>query len=167
MAGFTSTFPFKPLLSSSAPKPSLLSLSSFDSKLFGLRISNPDFFNSTSHFSALRCSISARYGGASGGGSSRSGSGDYRRSKQSNSDDDQALDMSTVRSDTVRLIDAQQNMVGVVSKNEAVQMALDAELDLVILSPDADPPVVRIMDYKYNMHSQTFFCFLFLMVDAL
>ncbi|GMP35931.1 hypothetical protein CsSME_00008202 [Camellia sinensis var. sinensis] len=115
MAGFTSTFPFKPLLSSSAPKPSLLSLSSFDSKLFGLRISNPDFFNSTSHFSALRCSISARYGGASGGGSSRSGSGDYRRSKQSNSDDDQALDMSTV---------------GVVSKNEAVQMALDAELDL-------------------------------------
>ena len=37
----------------------------------------------------------------------------------------------------------------------------------VILSPDADPPVVRIMDYKYDMHSQTFFCFLFLMVDAL
>ncbi|CAL5374699.1 unnamed protein product [Camellia sinensis] len=155
MAGFTSTFPFKPLLSSSAPKPSLLSLSSFDSKLFGLRISNPDFFNSTSHFSALRCSISARYGGGSGGGSSRSGSGDYRRSKQSNSDDDQALDMSTVRSDTVRLIDAQQNMVGVLSKNEAVQMALDAELDLVILSPDADPPVVRIMDYnKYRYELQ-------------
>ncbi|KAL7193481.1 hypothetical protein ACSBR2_025152 [Camellia fascicularis] len=154
MAGFTSTFPFKPLLSSSTPKPSLLSLSSFDSKLFGLRISNPDFFNSTSHFSALRCSISARYGGG-GGGSSRSGSGDNRRSKQSNSDDDQALDMSTVRSDTVRLIDVQQNMVGVVSKNEAVQMALDAELDLVILSPDADPPVVRIMDYnKYRYELQ-------------
>ncbi|GMP85694.1 hypothetical protein CsSME_00038766 [Camellia sinensis var. sinensis] len=36
----------------------------------------------------------------------------------------------------------------------------------VILSPDADPPVVRIMDCKYDMHSQTFFGFLFLMVDA-
>ncbi|KAL2464404.1 Translation initiation factor [Forsythia ovata] len=38
--------------------------------------------------------------------------------------------------------------VGIVSKGEALQMADKAELDLVILSPDADPPVVRIMDYK-------------------
>nr|GMC64869.1 translation initiation factor IF-3-like [Ipomoea batatas] len=55
------------------------------------------------------------------------------------------------RSDKVRLIDQQQNMVGIVSKSEAVQKAEDAELDLVILSPEADPPVVRIMDYNYNI----------------
>ncbi|KAJ0745138.1 putative translation initiation factor 3 [Helianthus annuus] len=45
------------------------------------------------------------------------------------------------RSGTVRLINEEQNMVGVVSKSAAVQMAEDAELDLVILSPEADPPL--------------------------
>ncbi|KAJ6362131.1 hypothetical protein OIU78_002521, partial [Salix suchowensis] len=63
------------------------------------------------------------------------------------SDDEQALDISRNRSATVRLIDQQQTMVGVLSVREAVQMAEDAELDLVIVSPDADPPVVKIMDY--------------------
>ncbi|KAI7728521.1 hypothetical protein M8C21_001039, partial [Ambrosia artemisiifolia] len=55
------------------------------------------------------------------------------------------------QSSTVRLIDEAQNMVGVVSKSAAVQMAEDAELDLVILSPEADPPVVKLMDYNYNI----------------
>lgn len=46
-------------------------------------------------------------------------------------------------------------MVGIVSKAQAFKMAEDAELDLVILSPDADPPVVRIMDYnKYRYEQQ-------------
>lgn len=55
----------------------------------------------------------------------------------------------------MRLIDQKQNMVGVVSKNEAIQMAEDAELDLVILSPDANPPVVKIMNYsKYRYELQ-------------
>lgn len=46
-------------------------------------------------------------------------------------------------------------MVGIVSKNEAIQIAEDAELDLVILSPEADPPVVKIMDYnKYKYEVQ-------------
>jgi translation initiation factor IF-3 len=59
------------------------------------------------------------------------------------------------RSATVRLIDDQQNMIGLVSKEEAVRRAEDAELDLVILSPDADPPVVRMMDYsKYRYEQQ-------------
>ncbi|KAL6532773.1 Translation initiation factor IF3-2, chloroplastic [Orobanche gracilis] len=55
------------------------------------------------------------------------------------------------RSAKVRLIDEQQKMVGIVSKSQAIQMAEDAELELVILSPDADPPVVKIMDYDYNI----------------
>ncbi|KAG2243574.1 hypothetical protein Bca52824_094572 [Brassica carinata] len=56
---------------------------------------------------------------------------------------------------TVRLIDGQQNMIGIVSKEEAVRRAEEAELDLVILSPDADPPVVRMMDYsKYRYEQQ-------------
>ncbi|KZV35520.1 Translation initiation factor 3 protein isoform 1 [Dorcoceras hygrometricum] len=61
------------------------------------------------------------------------------------------FDLSSIRSDSVRLIDQQQKMVGIVSKAQAIQMADDAELDLVILSPEADPPVVRIMDFNYNI----------------
>ncbi|KAA8522850.1 hypothetical protein F0562_009273 [Nyssa sinensis] len=155
MAGLASTYPYKPLLSRPNLQP--FRISSFDSKLFGLRLYNSNFF--TSNFlifassSALHGSISARYGG----GSFRSGPGDYRRSRDSrqSNEDDQALDTSTIRSATVRLIDEQQNMVGIVSKSQAIQMAEDAELDLVILSPDADPPVVRIMDYnKYKYELQ-------------
>jgi translation initiation factor IF-3 len=36
-------------------------------------------------------------------------------------------------------------------KQQALQMAKDAELDLVEVSPDADPPVVKIIDWgKYS-----------------
>jgi translation initiation factor IF-3 len=47
----------------------------------------------------------------------------------------------------VRLIDAEGTQVGVVPTREAKQMAYEAELDLVEISPGADPPVCRIMDY--------------------
>lgn len=50
----------------------------------------------------------------------------------------------------VRLIDADENMLGVVSTRDALQKAEEAELDLVEISPNADPPVCRIMDHgKY------------------
>ncbi|CAF2145339.1 unnamed protein product [Brassica napus] len=45
------------------------------------------------------------------------------------------------------------NFIYFLSKDEAVRRAEDAELDLVILSPDADPPVVKMMDYsKYRFY---------------
>lgn len=41
--------------------------------------------------------------------------------------------------------------VGVVSINEALQLAYDANMDLVEISPNADPPVCKVMDYgKYQ-----------------
>lgn len=41
-------------------------------------------------------------------------------------------------------------MVGVVSSRQALQLAEEAELDLVEISPNASPPVCRVMDYgKY------------------
>ncbi|XP_030523642.2 translation initiation factor IF3-4, chloroplastic-like [Rhodamnia argentea] len=157
MAAVTGSFTFKPVLTNSkatttSPPFSLSSLES--SKLFRARHSEATSLPKWSLVLAPRSlSVACRYGGG-GGGSRYSGSGDWRRSRQSDSDDDQALDISTIRSATVRLIDQQQNMVGVVSKSEAIQMAEDAELDLVILSPDADPPVVRIMDYKKFKYEQ-------------
>lgn len=48
------------------------------------------------------------------------------------------------------MIGADGQQVGVVSVKEALLAAEEAELDLVEISPNADPPVCRIMDYgKY------------------
>lgn len=51
----------------------------------------------------------------------------------------------------VRLIDQEGNQVGVVKAREALQAAEEQGLDLVEISPNAKPPVCRIMDYgKYK-----------------
>jgi translation initiation factor IF-3 len=47
----------------------------------------------------------------------------------------------------VRLIDRSGKHVGIVPVEEAQRAARAAELDLVEISPNADPPVVRIMDH--------------------
>jgi translation initiation factor IF-3 len=47
----------------------------------------------------------------------------------------------------VRLIGADKEPLGIVSSAEALRLALEAELDLVEISPMADPPVCRIMDF--------------------
>ncbi len=42
-------------------------------------------------------------------------------------------------------------MLGIMSSDAALQMAYDKSLDLVMMSPDANPPVCKIMDYgKYR-----------------
>lgn len=45
------------------------------------------------------------------------------------------------------MIGAEGEQVGVVSINDALQLAYDASLDLVEISPNADPPVCKIMDF--------------------
>jgi translation initiation factor IF-3 len=51
----------------------------------------------------------------------------------------------------VRVIDAEGEQIGILSTAEALQMAAEAELDLVEVSPTAEPPVCRIMDFgKYQ-----------------
>jgi len=46
-------------------------------------------------------------------------------------------------------------MVGVVNRNEALDMAANAGLDLVEISPNADPPVCKILDFgKYKYEEQ-------------
>jgi len=51
----------------------------------------------------------------------------------------------------VRLIGADGSQVGVVSIDTAQQAAIDAEMDLVEISPNAEPPVCKIMDFgKYR-----------------
>ena len=47
----------------------------------------------------------------------------------------------------LRLIGADGVQIGIVGFDEAMQTAQSASLDLVEISPDAEPPVCRIMDY--------------------
>jgi len=47
----------------------------------------------------------------------------------------------------VRLIGADGEQIGIVSIQEALANAEEAKLDLVEISPDAEPPVCRVMDY--------------------
>lgn len=47
----------------------------------------------------------------------------------------------------VRLIDAEGTQIGVVSNEEAQRYAEEAQLDLVEIVPNADPPVCRVMDF--------------------
>jgi len=54
----------------------------------------------------------------------------------------------------VRVIAADGSQAGVMSRYDALQMASAAELDLVEVSPTAEPPVVRIMDYGKFLFEQ-------------
>jgi translation initiation factor IF-3 len=57
----------------------------------------------------------------------------------------------------VRLIDQDGGMVGVVSLHKALQLAYDAGLDLVEISPGADPPVCKLLDigkFKYEQQKK-------------
>lgn len=52
------------------------------------------------------------------------------------------------------MIDADGNNVGVVSTDEAINLAHEASLDLVEVAPNADPPVCRIMDFGKFMYDR-------------
>jgi translation initiation factor IF-3 len=52
------------------------------------------------------------------------------------------------------VIDANGGQAGVMTKAEALAMAAAAELDLVEVSPTADPPVCRIMDFGKFLFEQ-------------
>ena len=62
-----------------------------------------------------------------------------------------------IEAKSIRLIDADGEMVGVVSLREGLDMAVEVGLDLVEVSPTADPPVCKILDfgkYKYEIQKK-------------
>jgi len=52
-----------------------------------------------------------------------------------------------IRDKEVRLIGDDGAQLGIMSAQQALSMAMDKELDLVKISPNATPPVCKIMDY--------------------
>ena len=55
----------------------------------------------------------------------------------------------------LRVVDADGSQLGVITREAALDVARDRELDLVLVSEKADPPVCRVMDYgKYKFEQE-------------
>jgi translation initiation factor IF-3 len=60
-----------------------------------------------------------------------------------------------IRFPKIRVIDTDGTQLGIISPQEALRIAEEKELDLVLVSDKADPPVCRIMDYgKYKFEQE-------------
>lgn len=58
---------------------------------------------------------------------------------------------NTIRARTLRIVDVEGKNLGNMSKEEALALAKQQGLDLIEISPNAEPPVAKIMDYgKYQ-----------------
>ena len=56
-----------------------------------------------------------------------------------------------IRYPKIRVIDTDGAQLGILTPSEALRLAEEKELDLVLVSDKADPPVCRVMDYgKYK-----------------
>lgn len=53
------------------------------------------------------------------------------------------------------MIDAEGSNLGVLQTMEAIRLAQEAELDLVEVAPNAEPPVARIMDFGKFVYEQS------------
>ena len=60
-----------------------------------------------------------------------------------------------IRDKEVRLVSAEGEQLGIMSSDEALAKAEEAGMDLVKISPNADPPVCKLMDYGKFKFEQT------------
>lgn len=60
-----------------------------------------------------------------------------------------------IRARELRVIGSNSEQLGVITKSEALKLAEEANLDLVLVAPKAKPPVARIMDHgKFRFEQQ-------------
>ena len=55
---------------------------------------------------------------------------------------------------SLRVLDAENKQIGILSKAEALTLARDQELDLVEIAENATPPVAKIVDFKKFLYQQ-------------
>jgi translation initiation factor IF-3 len=60
-----------------------------------------------------------------------------------------------IREKEVRLIDADGTQLGIVASKDALKIAEEKELDLVMISPNAKPPVCKVMDFGKFIYEQS------------
>ena len=61
----------------------------------------------------------------------------------------------SIKEKEIRVIDSEGNQLGIISTKEALDMAEEKELDLVMISPNANPPVCKIMDLGKYIYEQS------------
>lgn len=59
-----------------------------------------------------------------------------------------------IEAETLRVVDAEGKLIGVISKSEAVQTARNQDLDLVLIAQHAKPPVAKIIDFKKFLYQE-------------
>jgi translation initiation factor IF-3 len=59
-----------------------------------------------------------------------------------------------IRAPLVRVIDDNGDQLGLMHPREAMQLAMERELDLVEIAPNAEPPVCKIVDYGKHRYEQ-------------
>jgi translation initiation factor IF-3 len=60
-----------------------------------------------------------------------------------------------IRYPKIRVIDSEGEQLGILTPREALALAEEKELDLVLVSETSDPPVCRVMDYgKYKFEQE-------------
>lgn len=75
--------------------------------------------------------------------------------KSGNRTQNQGIVNEDIRAREVMVIGDDGEKLGVIPKNEAIQMAYEKQLDLVVVAPGAKPPVAKFMDYnKYRFDQQ-------------
>lgn len=64
-----------------------------------------------------------------------------------NAKEAQTLINEAIEAREVRVVNAEGQPLGIMSSREALKLAYEKELDLVLIAPQAQPPVCKIMDY--------------------
>ena len=70
---------------------------------------------------------------------------------------DETVMNDNIRARELRVLSDDGEQFGIISRNEALKIAEDRGLDLVLVSPNAKPPVAKIMDYgkhKYQLEKK-------------
>ena len=68
---------------------------------------------------------------------------------------EEVLIKEEIRFDEVRCVGDNGEVYGVMSSREALEIAVREDLDLVLISPNAKPPVCKVMDYgKFRYHQE-------------
>jgi translation initiation factor IF-3 len=96
------------------------------------------------HAQRISVLVEARGRGRRGGGGGRGrGRRPWRRDMNTGPRRNEDIDLAETR-----VMDEEKEFIGLMSSEEALALAEEAGLDLVLVSPDAKPPVCRIMNYS-------------------
>jgi len=75
--------------------------------------------------------------------------------KKGKKNSDSPIMNEAIRANELRVISESKGQIGIISREEALKLAEEEGLDLVLISPDAKPPVAKIMDYgKYKYQQE-------------